>query len=82
MPIKNALRMHENIRLAMARSGLRGEDCLYLTWARQNVPETRRLSPVRIWQSATSSARQSFPSALHGRVSSASTVVLSCTTKI
>ena len=42
LPIKNALRMHENIRLfdqAIKDSG--AKTALYLTWARQNVPETQ-----------------------------------------
>jgi len=43
LPIKNALRMHENIRLfdgAIKASG--AKTALYLTWARQNVPETQK----------------------------------------
>lgn len=42
LPIKNAARMHENIRLfdeAIRRAGSR--TVLYLTWARQNAPETQ-----------------------------------------
>jgi len=42
LPIKNARRMHENIRLfdeAIKSSG--AKTALYLTWARQNVPETQ-----------------------------------------
>ena len=42
LPIKNAARMHENIRLfhaAIAASGAR--TALYLTWARAKVPETQ-----------------------------------------
>jgi hypothetical protein len=42
LPIKNARRMHENIRLfdeAIKASG--AKTALYLTWARQNVPETQ-----------------------------------------
>jgi hypothetical protein len=42
LPIKNALRMHENIRLfdaAITSSGAR--TALYLTWARQHAPETQ-----------------------------------------
>ena len=40
LPLKNARRMHENIRLfdeAIKESG--AKTALYLTWARQNVPE-------------------------------------------
>src|ERR1044071_7876029 len=40
LPIKNPLRMHENIRLfdqAIKSSG--AQTALYLTWARQNAPE-------------------------------------------
>jgi hypothetical protein len=43
LPIKNPLRMHENIRLfdeAIKASG--AKTALYLTWARQNAPETQR----------------------------------------
>ena len=43
LPIKNPLRMHENIRLfdqAIKASG--AKTALYLTWARQNVPETQK----------------------------------------
>jgi len=42
LPVKNSLRMHENIRLfddAIKGSGAKMG--LYLTWARQNVPETQ-----------------------------------------
>ena len=42
LPIKNAQRMQENIRLfdeAIKSSG--AKTALYLTWARQNVPETQ-----------------------------------------
>lgn len=44
LPVKNALRMHENIRLfdqAIKASG--AKTALYLTWARQNVPETQEV---------------------------------------
>lgn len=43
LPIKNPLRMHENIRLfdqAIKASG--AKTALYLTWARQNAPETQK----------------------------------------
>jgi uncharacterized protein DUF4886 len=43
LPIKNALRMHENIRLfdkEITDSG--AKTALYLTWARQNAPETQK----------------------------------------
>jgi len=43
LPIKNPLRMHENIRLfdqAIKAAG--AKTALYLTWARENVPETQR----------------------------------------
>jgi hypothetical protein len=43
LPIKNALRMHENIRLfdkEIKDSG--AKTALYLTWARQNAPETQK----------------------------------------
>lgn len=42
LPVKNAQRMHENIRLfdeAIKSSG--AKTALYLTWARQNAPETQ-----------------------------------------
>ncbi len=42
LPVKNLLRMHENIRLfdqAIKSSG--AKTALYLTWARQNAPETQ-----------------------------------------
>ena len=42
LPIKNARRMHENVRLfheVIAASGAR--TALYLTWARQHAPETQ-----------------------------------------
>jgi len=42
LPIKNPLRMHENIRLfdkEIKDSG--AKTALYLTWARQNAPETQ-----------------------------------------
>lgn len=42
LPIKNAARMHENVRLfdqAIRESG--AKTALYLTWARQNVPEAQ-----------------------------------------
>ena len=43
LPIKNAQRTHENIRLfdeAIKAAG--AQTVLYLTWARQNVPETQK----------------------------------------
>ncbi|HXI89787.1 MAG TPA: SGNH/GDSL hydrolase family protein [Blastocatellia bacterium] len=43
LPIKNPSRMHENIRLfdqAIKASG--AKTALYLTWARQNAPETQK----------------------------------------
>ena len=43
LPIKNAARMHENIRLfdqVIKDSG--AKTALYLTWARQNAPETQQ----------------------------------------
>jgi len=43
LPLKNPLRMHENIRLfdqAIKASG--AKTALYLTWARQNAPETQK----------------------------------------
>ena len=43
LPIKNQLRMHENIRLfdkEIKDSG--AKTALYLTWARQNAPETQK----------------------------------------
>jgi len=43
LPIKNPRRMHENIRLfdaAIKAAGSR--TALYLTWARQNAPETQK----------------------------------------
>jgi hypothetical protein len=43
LPIKNPQRMHENIRLfddAIKASG--AKTALYLTWARQNAPETQK----------------------------------------
>ena len=43
LPIKNQLRMHENIRLfdqAIKASG--AKTALYLTWARQNAAETQK----------------------------------------
>ncbi len=42
LPVKNALRMHENIRLfdqAIKAAG--AKTALYLTWARQNAPESQ-----------------------------------------
>ncbi|MFN0120055.1 MAG: SGNH/GDSL hydrolase family protein [Blastocatellia bacterium] len=42
LPVKNAARMHENIRLfdaAIRETGAR--TALYLTWARQNAPDTQ-----------------------------------------
>jgi hypothetical protein len=42
LPVKNATRMHENIRLfdeAIKSSG--AKTVLYLTWARRNAPETQ-----------------------------------------
>src|SRR5437773_6623907 len=43
LPVKNPRRMHENIRLfdqAIKASG--AKTALYLTWARQNAPETQQ----------------------------------------
>lgn len=43
LPIKNPIRMHENIRLfdkEIKDSG--AKTALYLTWARQNAPETQK----------------------------------------
>lgn len=43
LPLKNAQRMHENIRLfdgAIKASG--AKMALYMTWARRNVPETQK----------------------------------------
>lgn len=43
LPIKNAVRMHENIRLfdkEIRDSG--AKTALYMTWARQNAPETQK----------------------------------------
>ena len=43
LPLKNPQRMHENIRLfdqAIKASG--AKTALYLTWARQNAPETQQ----------------------------------------
>ena len=43
LPIKNPLRMHENIRLfdqVINTSG--AKTALYMTWARQNAPETQK----------------------------------------
>jgi len=43
LPIKNPTRMHENIRLfdqAIKASG--AKTALYLTWSRQNAPETQK----------------------------------------
>ena len=43
LPIKNPLRMHENIRLFDQEIKASGaKTALYLTWARQNVPETQK----------------------------------------
>jgi hypothetical protein len=42
LPVKNALRFHENVRLfdeVIKASG--AKTALYLTWARQNAPETQ-----------------------------------------
>lgn len=43
LPVKNAKRMHENVRLfdEVIRSA-GAEPLLYLTWARQNAPETQQ----------------------------------------
>jgi hypothetical protein len=44
LPVKNPLRMHENIRLfdeVIKTSG--AKTALYLTWARQNAPETQKM---------------------------------------
>jgi hypothetical protein len=43
LPVKNARRMHENVRLfdeAISATGAR--TALYLTWAREHAPETQR----------------------------------------
>ncbi len=43
LPIKNAVRMHENVRLfddAIKNAG--SKTVLYMTWARQNVPESQQ----------------------------------------
>jgi uncharacterized protein DUF4886 len=43
LPIKNPLRMHENIRLFDQEIKASGaKTALYLTWARQNEPETQK----------------------------------------
>ena len=43
LPIKNPLRMHENIRLFDQEIKAAGaKTALYLTWARQNAPETQK----------------------------------------
>ena len=43
LPIKNPLRMHENIRLFDEEIKASGaQTALYLTWARQNAPETQK----------------------------------------
>ncbi|MEW6735728.1 MAG: SGNH/GDSL hydrolase family protein [Acidobacteriota bacterium] len=43
LPIKNPLRMHENIRLFdQVIKASRAKTALYLTWARQDVPETQQ----------------------------------------
>ena len=43
LPIKNPKRMHENIRLFdHAIKAVRSRTALYLTWARQNAPETQK----------------------------------------
>lgn len=43
LPIKNAARMHENIRLYTEPVAASGATlALYLTWARQKVPETQK----------------------------------------
>ncbi|MDX2032160.1 MAG: SGNH/GDSL hydrolase family protein [Blastocatellia bacterium] len=42
LPIKNRARMHENIRLFDAEiNAARAKTVLYLTWARQNAPESQ-----------------------------------------
>src|SRR5204863_5963829 len=44
LPIKNATRMHENIRLfdeAIKAAG--AKTVLYMTWARQHAPETQQI---------------------------------------
>jgi hypothetical protein len=44
LPIKNPARMHENIRLFDKEiTGSGAKTALYLTWARQNAPETQKL---------------------------------------
>jgi len=43
LPVKNAIRMHENVRLfdeAITKSG--AKTILYLTWARQHSPESQK----------------------------------------
>lgn len=43
LPIKNAQRMHENIRLFHETISTAGAKAiLYMTWARQNAPETQK----------------------------------------
>jgi hypothetical protein len=43
LPIKNARRMHENVRLFdQAIKNMGGKTVLYMTWARQQAPETQR----------------------------------------
>jgi hypothetical protein len=43
LPVKNARRMHENVRLFDEAIGATGaRTALYLTWAREHAPETQR----------------------------------------
>jgi hypothetical protein len=43
LPIKNARRMHENVRLfAEAIAGAGAKTVLYMTWARRHAPETQQ----------------------------------------
>jgi hypothetical protein len=44
LPVKNAARMHENVRLFDAAIKAAGaKTALFMTWARQHAPETQRL---------------------------------------
>lgn len=44
LPVKNATRMHENVRLFdPVIRGAGAKTALYLTWARKNAPEAQRL---------------------------------------
>ena len=43
LPVKNATRMHENVRLFdQVIRAARAKTALYMTWARQHAPETQR----------------------------------------